>query len=340
MRSKIMLLVDYNGYFYSSAVRKIFSMDVELIKKIFVEQGFDVDVQSFCNVDFRNRDYTDTYILYTSQEDPDLKYKDFIEDIILGLQEKGGMLVPDFKYFRAHHNKVFMEILRDVSNKKSIQNIRSRYFGTKEDFDACGTDINFPAVIKPSAGATSKGVSLITEATVNKTVNKLSFSVTPIVFLKDIVKRMIRYPRIPLSYHRNKFVVQNYIPDLKGDFKVLVYDKKYYVLERKNIDNDFRASGSGKFSWPEEINTPLLDYAKEIFDFMDVPFLSLDIAEKDGSFFLIEFQVIMFGTYTLEKSSFYFEKENNVWKRIDKQSQLEEEFCSAMYTYLKSKDHG
>jgi len=49
--------------------------------------------------------------------------------------------------------------------------------------------------------------------------------------------------------HRSKFIVQEFIPDLSNDWKVLVFWDKYYVLRRKNRPNDFRASGSGLFSF-------------------------------------------------------------------------------------------
>jgi len=54
------------------------------------------------------------------------------------------------------------------------------------------------------------------------------------------------------SLHRRKFVVQNFIGGLTHDYKVLAYGKKYYVVRRDNRPGDFRASGSGLLSWPEE----------------------------------------------------------------------------------------
>lgn len=49
-----------------------------------------------------------TSILNTSSEDNGYHYKDYIEDIILGLYLQGAILLPEYKYLRANNNKVYM----------------------------------------------------------------------------------------------------------------------------------------------------------------------------------------------------------------------------------------
>ncbi|MGI6393705.1 MAG: hypothetical protein ACOX2F_03065 [bacterium] len=311
-------------------------MDIEKIRKLFLEHGFNVSVKNFCDINFRNDDFSGTYILYTSQEDPGLKYKGFVEDILLGLREKGATLIPDFKYFRAHHNKVFMEILRDASKLENIKNIKSYYFGTKDEFEYKKKEISLPAVIKNAEGATSSGVYLANAKNIDFIIKKVSFAGAFLPYLKNIVKKILKKPIYPVSLFRNKFIIQNYIEGLKGDFKILVYGEKYYVLERKNRKNDFRASGSGKFSLPEVANTELLNFAKNVFESFDVPFVSLDIAEKNGEFFLIEFQFVMFGTFTIEASSFHFKKVKEVWEKIDEKPDLEAVFCESVIKFIEN----
>jgi len=333
-REKIIILTDYLNYFYSSATRKISTMDCQKISDLLRSAGFDVSIMNFCEIDFRKDDYSGTYILYTSQEDRDLKYKDFIEDILLGLKEKGAILIPEFKYFRSHHNKVFMEIVREISQLEEIKNIRSRFFGTFEEFEKFGKNISLPAVIKPASGAVSEGVSLINERNYKKIAKSVSFSFNLEYFIKNTVKKIINHHRLPKSLHRNKFITQNFVNGLSGDFKVLVYGEKYYVLERKNRKNDFRASGSGKLEFPLEVKKELLDFAERVYSKFYLPFISLDIAEKNGEFFLIEFQALMFGNYTLEKSEHYFAKEDGVWSKKQEGSVLEEEFCRSVVLYI------
>jgi len=309
-------------------------MDISVLATNLYELGYEIEVKNFTEIRFRETDYTGVFVLYTSQEDPDLRYKNFIEDILLGLEQKGAIILPEFKYFRAHHNKVFMEILRDLSPLKNIQNITSRYFGTLEEYQEYGDDIALPAVIKPAAGAVSRGVSLLTLKNRILTVRKISASFVLLDAIKNLAKWILRHPRPPRSLHRNKFVVQSFVNGLTGDYKVLVYGKNYYLLRRMNRKNDFRASGSGLFSWPEEENIGCLDFAKTIFDSMDVPFLSLDIGEKDDEFFLIEFQVVMFGTLTLEKAPFFWKKGSTGWEKIRENVVLEKEFALAIHDYL------
>lgn len=336
MKNKILILKDYQNFFYSSTVGRLPTMDIEKIQKELINRGFDVQIRNFSEVRFRDDDFSNLYILYTSQEDPDLKYKDYIEDILLGLKEKGAVLIPEFKYFRAHHNKVFMEILRDVACLDEIKNVESKYFGTLEEFITLKQTLNMPMVIKPSAGAVSKGVGLINKNNCIKKVTEITSTFVFKDFVKSILSKLIKYPVVPNSLNRNKFVVQNFIKDLSGDRKVLIYGKRYYVLDRKNRENDFRASGSGKFSWPETANDKLLDFAEKIYQYFHVPFLSLDIAEKNGEYFLIEFQTIMFGTFTLERSSFYFEKSDSKWEKYFAKSDLENIFCESLVAYIKN----
>jgi len=81
---------------------------------------------------------------------------------LLGLHIQGAKLIPDFKYFRAHHNKVFMEILRDILNIAEIKNIKSRGFGTYEEYRRSNLyNSNIAYVIKPGSGTRSRDVKLI-----------------------------------------------------------------------------------------------------------------------------------------------------------------------------------
>ncbi len=93
-----------------------------------------MEIRSFVDIDFIRHSYTDSWVLYQSSEDPDLLYKGYLEDILFGMQLQGAKLIPTLEFFRAHHNKVFMEVLRNVRGPKRIQNIRAWTFGTLEEF--------------------------------------------------------------------------------------------------------------------------------------------------------------------------------------------------------------
>ena len=110
------VLLDYKGRFGTkwSALPYRSGFDKDRLSRAFSSHGFEVRYLGFSDVDFRTQNWNERLVLYASSEDRDLHYKGFIEDILLGLSMQGATLIPRFSFFRAHHNKVFMEILRDV----------------------------------------------------------------------------------------------------------------------------------------------------------------------------------------------------------------------------------
>ena len=89
--------------------------------------------------------------------------------------------------------------------------------------------------------------------------------------------KLKHHPHIFESYHRKKFIIQSFVPDLKDDWKVLVYNEKYYVLNRKIRKNDFRASGSNIFDFEKDPPEGLLEFSKNLYEEFDVPYASFDI---------------------------------------------------------------
>lgn len=338
---KILLLIDYRSMFYSSTKEVAGSMNVSKIKRLLESYGHTVWVEEYAYVDFKSSRYDGAYVLYQSSEDPGLKYKEYIEDILLGLQHKGAILVPDFYAFRAHHNKVFMEILRDCSKCSTLQNIQSRTFGTYEEFSVHSTSVDCPVVLKPSAGSRSRGVVLAKSQTrlhwLAKRISR-TMSFSNIIYALRGLLRGTGYKAI--SEHRGKFIVQKYVEDLGHDYKILVYAERYYVLQRKNRPNDFRASGSGCFKFIEDPPIRILEYVEGVVRHFDTPFCSLDVAVADEQMYLLEFQFVSFGQYALENSTQFFIKEGTIWKTVYTKSDLEHTFTHAVHTFLANKGGG
>ena len=296
-------------------------------------------IKSFRNINVRKDNYQGQYILYQSSEDLELHYKDYIEDILLGLALQGAYLIPDFPKFRAHHNKVFMEILRDMCPSPVIKNVVSWGYGTLEDFKKDLHQLPVELVIKPASGARSLGVRLVRGSAAQlRCARRISRSVSFMEWVKNIINNMIQKNYREKSIHRRKFVVQELIPGLAGDYKILVYGEKYYGLYRENRKKDFRASGSGKFYYRKDLPEGLLDFAEQVIKIFDVPFISLDIAFSQGKFYLIEFQFISFGNYTLEKSSHYFARRNGKWVCTEEQPNLEREFVRSVVKYIETRN--
>ena len=333
-------MIDYRGAFYSTIRNRwgLCSFNLEIVKQEFQKFGVAVHIRPFASIDLREEDFKNRIVLYQSSEDPDSCYKEYIEDLLLGIQLQGGILIPHFHCFRAHHNKVFMEVLRDISADPLIQaRIKSKYFGVFEDFDQ--QKIHYPVVLKRAWGAGSKGVRLARRPVDARQIAfRFSRSANWTEGIKELYRRVFRRNKgyVSTSLNRRKFVTQEFIPDLTGDLKVLAYWDKYYLLSRKNRTNDFRASGSGYFSWPEEPPTKLLDYAKHVFKHFNVPLVSLDIAMSGETPVLIEYQFLCFGTLTMENADWYFVEGNQGWEKIQGRSIPEVEFVRSVAAYLES----
>lgn len=337
MKKEIFLLLDYRDQFYFSTRYRGACVDVAKLKDYFNSHGYNLLTKHFFELDLRNENYKDKWIIYQSSEDPNLHYKDYIEDVILALKVQGAKLVPEFNYFRAHHNKVYMEFLRDLLPIPEIKSITSKSFGTFEEYiRSHAFKSDDPFVIKPGSGTRSSMVSLLdSDSKKKKHSHKISRTFTLDNFKLFVSKLKTGKPFTPMSNNRRKFIIQNFIPNLKGDYRILVYGKKYYVVFRGNRDNSFTASGSGKLDFNTPIPKGLLDYARGIYEKFNTPFMSLDIGTNDGNFHLFEFQCLCLGQYTLEKSKFYYHETSPcVWDKVFETPDLEREIVDTIVQYI------
>lgn len=339
--NKFLLLSDYNYQFWLKTNYKEESVDTGLLKEELCKLGYNVVCKRFSEIDFQSDSYAGFYVFYQSSEDPDLLYQSFIEDILLALKTQGAVLIPDFIYFRAHHNKVFMEMMRQMMGTAGINNLKAWYFGTFEDYiKSVKLDRNKKYVFKLASGAQSKKVYLIKNTKgFYRIPFKKSRSFNLYYWAIDQIKPFLKktYPGYrKKSHNRRKFIVQEFIPDLKGDFKVLVFFDRLYVLRRRTKQNDFRASGSGLFDFLNDVPFTLLDFSMEVFGCFKVPFVSLDIAMKDNEFYLLEFQFVHFGTYTAEKAPFHFMRIDENWQIVEESVQIESEYARAIHWFINN----
>ena len=156
----ILILYDNRGYVAGSllpnAGRKL---DIELLKKSFEKAGYVVETKGLHQIKFPTN-YKGWYVIYPSSEDYGLFYKSFIEDILLRLQMDGVILLPRFEYFRAHHNKVLMELIRTQMSEE-YRTLSARVFYSMHDLkELLRTPVAYPVVVKSAAGAGSAGVAL------------------------------------------------------------------------------------------------------------------------------------------------------------------------------------
>ena len=332
---RITALCDYQNRFGSKFYDQPYrsGMDKALLSKYFNDAGYNIEFQGFSDVDFSSG-HKDDICIYTSQEDIGYHYKGFIEDIVFGLEGQGAIVIPGYKYLHATNNKVYMEILRQLSLPEFYR-IRTGYYGTVEEVIKHSGTLNYPQVIKTAAGAGSHGVFLAkNQKELKRIVKKVARTRYCFEELWDYGRSIIHKGYIRESLYRRKFITQDFIEGLNNDWKVLIFMDRLYVLRRNNRPRDFRASGSGLFIFDKEVDEDLLNAASDIFHSFDIPMLSLDLAKKDGKVLLVEMQFVYFGTSTLEKSPYYYTRINNAWQQIHTKSNLEEVYSESIVKFI------
>jgi hypothetical protein len=336
--NKMLIITDMKDWFwktYPDWVTSV-SLNVSKIKEYFKKEGFFVEVSSYKTFDF-SRDYSGYYILYGSSEDYCGGTKDYIEDIILWLKLKGAYLLPNFEFFRAHDNKVMMELLRNNFKDNRLKTIKTRTYSSLEMLG--DNEKEFPVVIKKSRGAGGEGVALVhNQSELFEKAKKLSRMVDlkhyQYMGLVNFKQKLLRKDTIPIN--NSKFIVQTFIPNLSGDYKVLVFGDHYFILHRLNRDKDFRASGSGKFIAVslEEVQG-LLNFASICKNEISTPHLSVDIGYDGKDYHLIEFQCITFGFKAMSISEYHYVPDGDGWKRVDGKVIPENEFCYGIKRFLE-----
>ncbi len=291
-------------------------------------------VEKFRIEDFSSKineiDYRDSLFIYTSSQYAD--YKNYINDILVHIHSNGGVLVPRYEIFYSHENKIFQSF---EMNKLKIPTPKWDVVSSLDDFEDRSYMFDFPSVFKAPFGFASDGVAMVkNKYDALKFIKKHTFP----IFKKG--KNLIRNKKL-LNIYEGKYPLrpgrilsQEFIADCSFDWKVLVFYDKYFVLKRYTKDGDFRASGSGKFDIDPELVPGLLDFAKECFESLLCPFISMDIINYNGMFYLIEYQGVHFGTYTMMKTKKYYTKNTaNEWQ-INDESKINKTQLFA-YSYFK-----
>lgn len=337
MNRKIFILTDYKGFFGSKYRDKPYrsGFDRVQIAELFLNNGYDVTYISASAVSFDFSLLKGNILLYTSLEDEGLYYKSFIEDFVYAAELAGAITIPRYLFLKAHENKVFFEQLK-VGVYNQIDNLKSWWFGAYEEFRQESDNLPYPIVLKTYKGAMSRGVFLAKDQQEALTLAKRMMGTSNhFQWLKDIGRAYKHPGYIKNSWHRNKIIAQQFIPNLQKDWKILVYGDKYYVLTRNTKPGDFRASGQGLLAFGKDLPEGLLDFSKKVYDTFNVPQISIDVAYDGENYYLLEAQFLFFGTYTLEFAEFYFKKDDSKWAIVEGLSSLEEEYVVSIVQHIK-----
>ena len=337
MERELLLLTDYRGEYWVRHRRTAITTDLARLAAHLRPHGLRLRVQPFTALDFRACDYRDVPVLYQSSQDPGLFYKGYIEDQVLGLERAGAQLIPRFELFRAHHNKVFMEILRDQSELPELHSLRARAYGTYEDFLRDAEHLDYPIVLKLAEGDTARGVTRADNASqARRAAARLSRSIDPRDAWQHLERALRRTGIRPHSLHRRKLIAQRFVPGLDHDFKIVALADRLFVMRRPARAGDFRASGShAPRAYPQAPPAGLLDFAYRIFRSFRAPFASIDVLHDGHSFYLGEIQFLRFGTGPVHRAPHHFQRlPDGSWQLREGRSEWERMLAAGIACHL------
>lgn len=341
----IYALCDYKGNFGSKSNAKPYrsGFNKNILKECFNKYSLDVNFLGFHEVSFDKEFWNNKNVIYTSSEEIGLKYKSFIEDVVLGLERINANIIPRFDFLRANNNKVYMEILRERYDEILSKTPSAKLFGTVEELllEIEKQEINYPCVVKRADGAMSRGVLLAkSKEELIKHAKKVSSYSTIGHSVNEYVRQSRHKGYLRESAHQQKFIVQPFVPNLKNDWKVLVYGDHYYILNRGIRANDFRASGSHynyKAGTKSEFPLHLLNEVENIYNQLNIPHLSLDFSYDGVNWFIHEFQAVFFGTSTIDYCDALYKKENDKWVPQSIDFSQEEEYVWGIVKFFEKQ---
>lgn len=256
-------------------------------------------------------------------------------------------LIPSLPLLLCHENKGFSWLHQQ---SLSITEPQAWYLCSPQDIPA---DLPYPIVLKTISGTNAKGVFLCKDrAELLNKVSSLAPGLSPMVKLDHFRRSHLRkgrsyegYPGFEpkrdaddwLEYMRPgaAFLLQQYIPGLDCDYRVIATGSRYYVMRRLTREGDFRASGTKRFDFTSQAPDGLLDFAADIASRFDTPFLSMDIGHKQGRNWLFEFQASHFGTAAIVRSRGYYQRQEGSWQYREARSELEQSLAAGLLEYLE-----
>jgi len=301
------------------------SVSAKMIRDYFTNYDFNVKIFTYDEFLTAYNNLSDeikgSYFFYASSQYPE--YYSAIEDILLLIKEKGGILIPGFIHFRAHENKFLQEIVKTDLNIKCPRSWQ----------------IGFPAVAKLSSGYGSKTVSLL--KTKDEGITFLEKNLIPVVTKR---KNFLKYRKQVKDIKGNhplkvgKIILQEYIDGIENDWKILVFGDRIFYLKRYFRDNDFRASGSGNFDSNIHPDKDILEFAMKVRMLLNTPWVSLDIIKRGSDIYLIEYQCVHFGLYTVMKSTEHYVYRDGIMEVVKAKVDEDVLFAEELHKYILSDE--
>lgn len=324
------------GGFFGQSIPTEKSLDVIKIKKGLEDNGFSVrilDIEELANSNHWSTP-SNTVFLLGSHQNPEIKQ--YLNDVVsIATLTHNVTFLPKAELLLAHENKGVQSLL---ARMRALNLPEQEYRLTTETLQQ-------PTVIKHVAGAGSQMVFIAEKTQSYKSkLLKTGLSLMTVrdllFFMKSPIKRLMRWKHFTqdyIKYNERYFrhVRQKLLPSPGFDFKVLVFYDRIYVLKRGQRAGDFRASGSGQFSFTKP-SLELIRFALAFREKLDTPYVSLDLIQNNNDIDCIEFQCAHFGPYTQIKAKHYYQVKHNLLTEEENIFSIEECYTYAISSFLRS----
>jgi glutathione synthase/RimK-type ligase-like ATP-grasp enzyme len=325
---------------------------VSLNTALFVSEleklGYRVLQHEFHEVVNRRINPRDSIIFYTFSHRENLRH--YIRDCLMYLQASGNTLIPSFELFCCHENKGWQELLKD---HLGIHSLDCQYFSSKRELQHY--ELKFPLVFKTLTGSNSTGVALVNSREdilreLKKHEPKTSLGQRIDFWRRKHLRKNKHFPGYPdydlkadARWYQDymspeiPFVLQDFIPGLTYDYRVIVLGDRYFISKRHTKEGDFRASGAKLFDFTLDNPQSMLDKAEALYSAFQNPFLSIDLGEDAaGQLYLFEYQASHFGINAIVRGHGYYQKVAGEWQFVEAKPVFEQFMAEALDRYLKA----
>jgi len=343
----IYLLTGYDGFFGQTRKPWV-SIDTALFAEHLSKLGYNVHQHEFHEVVNGGLTIRNSIVLYTFSHRDNLHH--YIRDCLMYLRACGNTLLPSFELFCCHENKGWQELLK---KSLGIHSLDCHYFSSKREIETY--DLRFPLVFKTLTGSNSTGVALVnSKRDILKQLKRHEARVSWGQRLDFLRRKQLRrekqfpgYPNYDIkadaAWYQDymtpeiPFVLQEFIPGLSYDYRVIVLGDRYFISKRHTKDGDFRASGAKLFDFALESPQAVLDKAKALYECFNAPCLSIDLGEDaSGKLYLFEYQASHFGINAIVRGNGYYRNVDGQWQFKQSQPAFERYLAEGLHHYLSS----
>jgi glutathione synthase/RimK-type ligase-like ATP-grasp enzyme len=189
----------------------------------------------------------------------------------------GKEIIPNFESIWHFDSKIAQHFLFEYYHMHTPKTfITFDYVEALRYIDTCV----FPQILKLSAGSASNNVKMLKNK--RQAIKEIKKHFFKTIFWKKIKK---------LSDHQmfGSIYLQDFIPNNTSDLRITTIGDKYaFGFWRKNRENDFRASGSGRIDYEREIPEEPLNYCLNLSKQFNFDSMAYDIIFDKDNYLITE----------------------------------------------------